>query len=177
MAEPLKNQFGREIPRKIAAMIAAVHPEFNPKAFVKNALPGYDALELLPRGWHIAHTLRRHLPDDYEAAIKILLTSLGPKLETTEGGQGMAPFLYLPHVFFVAEYGLDHFEASMHAQYELTQRFTAEFSIRQYLERYPKATLARLKTWANDPSAHVRRLVSEGTRPRLPWIFLKRRQT
>ena len=57
----------------------------------------------------------------------------------------------------------------MHAQHELTQRFTAEFSIRPFLERHPEATLARLETWASDPSPHVRRLVSEGTRPRLPW--------
>jgi 3-methyladenine DNA glycosylase AlkC len=57
----------------------------------------------------------------------------------------------------------------MRAQYELTQRFTAEFSIRVFLERYPEATLARLREWARDPNVHVRRLVSEGTRPRLPW--------
>jgi 3-methyladenine DNA glycosylase AlkC len=81
----------------------------------------------------------------------------------------MAPFLYLPHGFFVAQFGLDHFEASMHAQHALTQRFTAEFSIRPYLERHPEATLARLREWARDPSPHVRRLVCEGTRPRLPW--------
>ncbi|HIK14188.1 MAG TPA: DNA alkylation repair protein [Leptolyngbyaceae cyanobacterium M33_DOE_097] len=55
------------------------------------------------------------------------------------------------------------------ARSQLTQRFTAEFSIRPFLERYPAATLARLQQWASDPSPHVRRLVSEGTRPRLPW--------
>lgn len=90
------------------------------------------------------------------------------KLDRTEA-LGMAPFLYLPHVFFVAEYGLDHFEISMQAQYELTQRFTAEFSIRPFLVRYPEQTLDHLKRWTKDPSPHVRRLVSEGTRPRLPW--------
>ena len=81
----------------------------------------------------------------------------------------MGPFLYLPHVMFVARHGLDHFEESMRAQYELTQRFSAEFSIRAFLERHPQETLARLARWANDPNEHVRRLVSEGTRPRLPW--------
>ena len=57
----------------------------------------------------------------------------------------------------------------MQAQHELTQRFTAEFSIRPFIERHPEATLARLAQWTQDPSPHVRRLVSEGTRPRLPW--------
>ena len=81
----------------------------------------------------------------------------------------MAAFLYMPHLFFVARHGLDHFEDSMRAQYALTQRFTAEYSIRAFLEKHPEATLARLREWAADPSQHVRRLVSEGTRPRLPW--------
>jgi 3-methyladenine DNA glycosylase AlkC len=168
VAEPLKNQFGPEIPAAIGRMIAAVYPGFPEQDFLCSALDGYDPLSLTERAWKIARTLETHLPDDYAQAVEILLDSLGPKLEQT-GGLGMAPFLYLPHVFFTAEYGLDHFEDSMRAQYELTQRFTAEFSIRPYLKRYPEQTLARLKTWAADPSAHVRRLVSEGTRPRLPW--------
>lgn len=57
----------------------------------------------------------------------------------------------------------------MHAQYELTKRFSAEFSIRPFLVRYPDATYARLEAWSKDANVHVRRLVSEGTRPRLPW--------
>ena len=168
MAEPLKNKFGPSVPNRIAAMIAAAFPGFAAREFVRDALRGYDELDLMSRGRHIAHSLRRHLPQDYPSAIGILTASLGPKLARTEQ-LGMTPFLYLPHVLFVAEYGLDHFELSMQAQYELTQRFTAEFSLRRYLDRYPEPTLARLRTWAGDSSVHVRRLVSEGTRPRLPW--------
>src|SRR5262249_34126743 len=61
------------------------------------------------------------------------------------------------------------FEPAMRAQYELTKRFSAESSIRAFLMQYPEATYARLLEWARDGSVHVRRLVSEGTRPRLPW--------
>ena len=136
MAEPLKNQYGPEIPSKIAGMISEVFPKFDSTAFIGDTLDGYEALGLTQRGWHITKTLRQYLPRDYEAAIEILMASLGPKLDKTEGN-GMETFTYLPHVFFVAEYGLDHFEASMLAQYELTRRFTAEFSIRTFLERYP----------------------------------------
>lgn len=168
MAEPLKNHFGADVPRTIARMIAAVFPAFDAGAFVRSALNGYDQLNLMSRGRTIAQTLRRYLPDDYTTAVEILLASLDQKPERT-AGQGMASFLFLPHVFFVAEYGLEHFEASMRAQYLLTQRFTAEYSIRRYLERYQAATLARLAEWTTDPSEDVRRLVSEGTRPRLPW--------
>jgi 3-methyladenine DNA glycosylase AlkC len=88
---------------------------------------------------------------------------------------GMDPFLYAPHVYFVAAHGLDHWETSMRAQYELTQRFTAEFSIRAFLEHEPERTLDRLRDWTRDPSPHVRRLVTEGTRPRLPWAPRLRR--
>jgi len=168
MAEKLKNQFGADVPGRIAGMIFGVSQAFSADAFVREALDGYEALDITPRGWKIAEALRRHLPPNYEEAVEILIASLGPKLEKTENF-GMEPFLYLPHVCFVAKYGLDHFEASMNAQYELTQRFSAEFSIRPFLERYLDATLARLEKWAHDESPHVRRLVSEGTRPRLPW--------
>jgi 3-methyladenine DNA glycosylase AlkC len=168
MAEPLKNQYGAPIPKRIADMIGQVYPAFDRAGFVADTLKGYEQLELIPRAWKIARSLHDYLPPDYPAAITLLMQSLGPKIDKIEG-QGMAPFLYLPHVFFVAEYGLEHFELSMQAQYELTQRFTAEFSIRAYLERHPTATLQRLQLWTNDPSPHVRRLVSEGTRPRLPW--------
>jgi len=168
MAEPLKNQYGADVPRAIAAMVSKVHPSFDSARFVSDVLQGYDALELMPRGKKIAQALRQHLPQDYPQAIGILLDSLDqphgrdPKLS-------LASFLYLPHTLFVAEYGLAHFEVSMRAQHALTQRFTAEFSIRPFLEHHQDATLRQLKAWATDPSVHVRRLVSEGTRPRLPW--------
>jgi 3-methyladenine DNA glycosylase AlkC len=166
--EPLKNFFRPEIVARIGEMIAAVYPEFPRKKFVADAVQGLDELELVPRAWHIARAMRRHLPRDFDEAAAILKASLGPRLEATEGA-GMAPFLYLPHVLYVAEYGIEHLETSLDLQYELTKRFSAEYSIRQFLDRYPKATLARLRQWATDPDVHVRRLVSEGTRPRLPW--------
>ena len=164
----LKDQYGAEVPTRIAAMIRAVHADFPVEAFLADALEGYDALELMARAHKIAEALHRHLPASYAEAAQILLRSLGPKANRTEG-MGLAPFLYLPHVLYVSRFGLEHFELSMRAQHELTQRFTAEFSIRAFLERYPQETLACLERWARDPNVHVRRLVSEGTRPRLPW--------
>jgi 3-methyladenine DNA glycosylase AlkC len=168
VAEPLKNSYGPDVPVRIAAMVRQVDPSFAAEDFVAEALDGYEQLELTPRAWQIARALGHHLPADYDRAIEILIASLGEKLQTPELS-GMDVFLYLPHVFYVAEFGADHFETSMRAQYELTQRFSAEYSIRVFLQRYPEQTLTRLREWAGDPSVHVRRLVSEGTRPRLPW--------
>ncbi len=174
MAEPLKNSFGPEVPERIARMIEAAYPNFDSCAFLARALDRYDELELTPRAKRIAAAMAEHLPADRLRALEILIASLGPEIEESEL-QGMDSFVYLPHVYFVAEHGLEHFEVAMRAQYEITRRFTAEFSIRAYLERYPAATVARLRSWAGDPNVHVRRLVSEGSRPRLPWAPRLRR--
>jgi 3-methyladenine DNA glycosylase AlkC len=170
MAEPLKNAFGPAIAKRLAETIVPVFPAFPARAFTQDALNGYEPLALLDRGRQIARALARHLPQDFGAAAEILVASLGPRLERTENN-GMAPFFYLPHTMFVSNNGLDHFEASMRALYELTQRFTAEMAIRPFIVQDPKRTLARLRDWSGDPNVHVRRLVSEGTRPRLPWAM------
>lgn len=166
MAEPLKNSFGIDIPDLVATTIVAVDKDFDRDGFVRYCLDGYLDLELTPRARQISDGLAEFLPGDRGRALDLLIASLdhGPSTPT-----GMDGFVFLPHVFFVAEHGLDHFERAMTAQYELTQRFTAEFSIRAYLEHHRDATLQRLGEWTADPNIDVRRLVSEGTRPRLPW--------
>jgi 3-methyladenine DNA glycosylase AlkC len=170
VAGTLKEFFCPDLVRRLATDIVAVHPDFPERTFVKRASAGLDSLELLDRGKHIANALAETLPSAYPQAIAILLRSLGPEHETDELiGVGMAPFFYLPHLVFVAERGLDHFDLSMRAQYELTKRFSAESSIRAYIARDPERTMAVLRKWSGDRNAHVRRLVSEGTRLRLPW--------
>lgn len=168
MAEDLKDQYGEHVPRNIAEMLKAVYPEFKKQRFVDDCLTGYEDLELTARARHICQQMAKHLPSDFSISHDILLRSLGEPLESSDEF-GMAPFIYLPHVFFAAEYGLKHFDAAMLLQYELTQRFTAEFSIRAYIQAHPEKTMLTLQRWCEDPSEHVRRLVSEGTRPRLPW--------
>src|SRR5262245_27966135 len=165
MAEPLKVFFSPALVRRLAADIARAEPGFPSRSFIQEASAGLDRLELLDRGKHIADALGRHLPSVYTDAVEILLRSLGPEHPTDElVGAGMAPFFYLPHLLFVAERGLDHFDLSMRAQYELTKRFSAEGSIRPYIAHEPERTLAVLRGWTRDANAHVRRLGSEGTR-------------
>jgi 3-methyladenine DNA glycosylase AlkC len=170
VADALKTFFSPALVKRLAGDVAAVWPAFPAKPFVAQASAGLDKLELLDRGKHIAKALAAHLPADYPAAIDILLRSLAAEHATDELlGNGMAPFFYMPHTIFVATHGLAHFDLSMRAQAELTKRFTAEFSIRFFIAHDPERTFAQLTTWARDPNAHVRRLVSEGTRLRLPW--------
>jgi 3-methyladenine DNA glycosylase AlkC len=172
VAEALKTFFSPALVRRLAGDIARVHHRFDREAFIRDASRGLGALELLDRGKHISRALARHLPPEYPLAIRIILESLGPEHATDElVGAGMAPFFYLPHTVFVAEHGLDHFDLSLKAQYELTKRFSAEASIRQFIAWDPDRTLRALETWTRDPNAHVRRLASEGTRLRLPWAM------
>lgn len=160
----------------LAHNISLVFPAFDGKGFRQSAMEGLAPLAILDRGHHLARALRQHLPSCYEHAVDILVRSLTPPRAANDD-LGLAVFFYLPHSSFIATYGLDPegnggrdpFEASMQAQYEITRRFTAEFSIRPYLIRWQDRTLARLMAWTVDPDPHVRRLCSEGSRPRLPW--------
>ncbi|MEY4550484.1 MAG: hypothetical protein RL685_6679 [Pseudomonadota bacterium] len=168
----LKSFFSPALVQRLAAELQLADPQFPGDAFVKTACAGLQQLELLERGRQLCRALRQHLPQEYPSAIELLLRSLGAPHQSDELlGGGMAPFFYLPHVLFVAEHGLEHFDLSLRAQYELTQRFSAEFSIRYFIERDPERTLTALHEWSRDDNAHVRRLASEGTRLRLPWAM------
>jgi len=173
---PLKNLLGPESIDCLVHNLKLVDKTFDGKTFKKEATRDLEPLGLMERGHKIAQSLRNHLPENYSNAIKILLASLTPPRKET-GDMGLDVLFYIPHVVFVAEYGLDPggnggkdpFEISMKAQYELTRRFSAEFSIRPFLIQQQQRTLLQLSDWISDPDPHVRRLCSEGTRPRLPW--------
>lgn len=158
----LKDFFSRALVVELADSFAEVHPTFPKAPFVRDATRGLDELELMDRARHIMEAMRAHLPARYSDALRIVLRSLGPETST---------FRYWPHTMFVAAYGTgkEDFARSMDAQRILTERWSCEFSIRPFLEKYPDETLAVLREWARDPNVHVRRLVSEGTRPLLPW--------
>ncbi len=165
---PLKDMFDGRLIGLIGKSFAAVHGEFDTKRFKAKATAGLADLTMMQRSAHIAAALAAELPDDFQAAAQILIRSLGPSLDGTEGN-GLRPFFYMPHASFVGKYGVQQFKAGMAVNYEITRRFTAEFSVRPFLMRHEQRALALLKKWTKDPDVHVRRLCSEGTRPRLPW--------
>ncbi|MBI1880628.1 MAG: DNA alkylation repair protein [Chloroflexi bacterium] len=103
----------------------------------------------------------------YCTAAQILIDSLGPEL-IGDVLAGFDDFVIMSQCDFVAKYGLDYFDISMKALYEMTKRFTAEGAIRPFLQKYPEQTLEFLEQLSHDLSPLARRLASEGTRPRLP---------
>ena len=173
---PIKFLLDSEAVDCLAHNIGLVHPSFDAQAFKELALTNIAPLSFMDRSAHIAAALKTTLPPKFSDATEILINTLTPPNVHTER-LGLSVFFYLPHTRFIAEYGRDAqhnggedpFDTAMRAQYELTRRFTAEFSIRPFLMHDFERTLNQLNRWLNDPDPHVRRLCTEGCRPRLPW--------
>jgi 3-methyladenine DNA glycosylase AlkC len=172
MAEPrqFKEYLDKMLAAKLAGLIKDVYPAFKSGVFVKHVSGQIAPLELKERVALIAQTLRAFLPEDYNEALGVLMQTLGPEEPHRDEKYiyGLQP---MPVEHFVGTYGLDHFEPSMQALCEITKRSSSEFAIRPFLIRYEKEVLRRLSAWVVDPNEDVRRLVSEGTRPRLPWAI------
>lgn len=168
----LKDHLFNEVKvKKMAKDIKAVYPAFKDKEFVRAVVTEFPQLELMQRIAHIAAMLRQYLPQDYLEALKVLVASLPAPCDPTLSDNDFGEFIYAPYGHFVSEYGCEkkYLKESLAALKECTQRFSAEWAIRNYLNTFPKETLIELKKWTKDSHYHVRRLVSEGTRPNLPW--------
>lgn len=164
----LKYWFDKDLAKMLAEKIIVVHPNFNQKKFVKTVSQKVDDLELKDRVDVIADELHLHLKADYPKNIKVLMKILGPE-NKEETGMFTNFYWIMPIAKYVEKYGLDNFETSVHAIEEITKRNTGEYTIRPFIEKYPKQTLTVTKGWAKNENFHIRRLASEGVRPRLPW--------
>lgn len=156
----LKDLLNAHALARIGRAAAQVHPGFDERAYLAMARDGLDDLSIMQRMSRAADCLRAHLPDNYPKALK-LVRRMAPLLP------GGFADMVLPEL--VGRHGLEHFELSLEALRELTPYSSAEFAIRPYIAQDPDAVLARALVWAGDANEHVRRLASEGTRPRLPW--------
>ncbi|MFZ1400538.1 MAG: DNA alkylation repair protein, partial [Candidatus Promineifilaceae bacterium] len=163
-----KDYFDTTLAQRLAKMITAVHPPFPADAFVNQIAPQLDGLEMKQRTTVFVQALRDHLPAGFANAWVVLEAALGAEL-TDDGGMFNDGWHYWPIAHFIETFGLEDFDVGVRAMYEITKRHTAEFAIRPFLIHHQEQMLAILHTWAADENPHVRRLVSEGTRPRLPW--------
>lgn len=175
MAEPFKNLINDELIRTCGQHLQRAWPRFPRARFEAQALAGLGALELKARAMHVADALGEALPADFAAAADVIEAALAPVPDTEDLGSlrtsdaGLAGWIVWPLGELVARSGQRSPERALKALHALTQRFSAEFAIRPFLIHHPELTFATLLTWTRDPSAHVRCLVSEGSRPRLPW--------
>jgi 3-methyladenine DNA glycosylase AlkC len=182
MAEPFKNLIGPAVVHAVAHHLQRVDPAFDARRFERLALEGLTPLAFKARAQHLAAALLATLPKDFDACASMLERSLKavptPRREDdpdkalgslVTDDTGVAGWALWAYGEVVAQRGITEPERALQALHAITQRFTAEFAIRPLLVAHPKVVLDTLHTWQHDASAHVRRLVSEGSRPRLPW--------
>ncbi|MCB1189713.1 MAG: DNA alkylation repair protein [Leptospiraceae bacterium] len=163
--------FNQEKVTKIAAEIKESYSDFNSKRFIKKTVDEFPKLELKERINWISENLKTFLPQDFTNATNILLKSLPPPNNPNLNDNDFGDFIYAPYSDFVSKNGCNekYLEFSLNALKEITKRFSAEDAIRYFINTFPDKTLETLENWTNDPHYHVRRLASEGTRPKLPW--------
>lgn len=168
MAEPFKNLINADLVRRAGQHIQRAWPRFDRARFETLATQGLEALELKARARHLSAALAATLPADFGAACDVLEAALAP-VDTEAPDAGLAGWIVWPMTDWVAQAGQPHPERALAALHAMTQRLTAEWALRPFIVNHPALTWATLERWSTDPSAHVRRLVSEGSRPRLPW--------
>ncbi len=163
MPEALKDIFFK--PAYFDALntaIQSVDPTFDAQTFVERVHDDqWDGRALKERVRHITVVLHGLLPADYRTALTILRQAAAA-LEYRDFG-----VLIFPD--FVEMYGLDDWDASLPALEQFTQMMSAEFAVRPFIVQNPARMMAQMELWSRHESASVRRLASEGSRPRLPW--------
>ncbi len=160
--EPLKEMFNEAYYKKLAEALSKAYPTFESKAFVSRVTTGLAGLSLNQRLRNTSVVLKAFLPANYKKALAIL------RKTATLTPQGYTALVYPD---FVGLYGLHDPEASLEALKYFTVFGSSEFAVREFLRKDIKGTLNVMRGWADDKNHHVRRLASEGSRPRLPWSF------
>jgi 3-methyladenine DNA glycosylase AlkC len=164
--EPFKNEFSYQNAGRIAECLRRAHPRFSIARFGRGLEAALEPLELKDRMKLIADRIEAGLPEDPRVMFPILVSSLAADEADERGLRGFAVW---PLTEIVARRGLGHFREAMAALEQMTSRFTGEFAIRPFLRAHPGRTLRQLESWCGHADEHVRRLVSEGSRPLLPW--------
>lgn len=160
--EPLKDRYDEIYISAMIRMFSMLYPAFPGERF--HALiydDQWDGRELKERMGHIAECLHATLPENYREALAIL-EKAAPSLGGFEG-------MFVPQ--FVASYGMDDWDASLPALAHFTQFGSSEFAIRPFILADPQRVMELMLRWASHENYHVRRLASEGCRPRLPWAM------
>lgn len=164
----ITEAFGEALAKLLAEKITVVHKKFDSNEFAKETKKAVVGKSYTQRIEIIADLLKKYLPKKYPQALAILIKILGPE-NKEETGMFTNFYWLMPVGKFVEKYGLDNFSDSIKAIEEITKRNTGEYAIRPYARKYPTKMLAVCTKWAKSKNFHLRRLASEGLRPKLPW--------
>ncbi|MEM9622476.1 MAG: DNA alkylation repair protein, partial [Pseudomonadota bacterium] len=168
----LKDQlFNADTVAELSSAVKAAYPKFKQRAFDQEVLQAFPELELKARINCLVETLHKHLPDNFNQAVKILNKTMPPPLDPKLTDDDFGHFIWSVPAEYVARYGCSkqHLSTSLKFLREATMRFSAENAIRPFLRQFLKPTMAFIHECAEHNNYHVRRLASEGIRPLLPW--------
>jgi 3-methyladenine DNA glycosylase AlkC len=166
MPEPLKLMYNSKFFEDVCPLIKEVVPGFPERPFIYFVFDNeWPDLELKQRTRRITNALGQFLPKNYPKAVEYV-KALSRLLLTKCKGQSTYPYIFLPD--FIEVFGMDHFDVSMRGLEETTKLVSAEFAIRPFIMKYPQ-TMKVMRRWSKHSDPAVRRLSSEGCRPRLPW--------
>jgi 3-methyladenine DNA glycosylase AlkC len=160
--EQLKEMFNKKFYAGLSREFEKAYADFNSALFLKEITDNLGPLSLNERMRKTSVVLRNHLPADYKKSLGIMYKVI-PNLN-----RGYTNLLFPD---YVGLYGHNHFELSMEALKYFTNFGSSEFAVREFLKRDFKKTIAVMTDWSKHKNPHVRRLSSEGSRPRLPWSF------
>ena len=156
----LKDEYNKAFVEDLAAKLSTKASSFNKDSFITSIINnGWKQKEMKERIHCIADNINCHIEFPYKKQIDIL-SEIAPNYK------GLKAFIFPD---FVEKFGLMDAETSFTAMELFTQLSTAEFAIRPFIKKYPEKTLKQLLEWSLHENYHLRRLASEGTRPRLPW--------
>jgi 3-methyladenine DNA glycosylase AlkC len=155
----------------LASCFSNVDSSFDAQGYVRTVMRGFNDLELKQRIVKLATVLEDYLHPDFRKAARQIVAALPPPLDPTLRDDDFGDFIFAPLGEFVVRRGLEgpHVSDALRTLKQVTMRFSMEDAIRYFIKTHPEQTLAELARWATDKNYHVRRLVSEGTRPLLPW--------
>jgi 3-methyladenine DNA glycosylase AlkC len=157
----LKDEISPDLADRLASELSAAWPGFPTDRYTSDIGAALAPLALMARVDLLADRLTDALPDDFAIAAEVLRATLD--------SPGFTGWMTLPCGTYVARAGIDHPDIALPLLAGLTPRWSSEGPIRPFIEHHPDLTYRYLHRWVTDPDEHVRRLVSEGTRPRLPW--------
>lgn len=164
----MKSGLSTDAVKRISAVLNQIITSFPKQEFERDAFNGLEKLELKQRVDHLIAILADYLPADFSQAAEILL-QLKTNWDRGDKDDALSSFAAWPLVDYVAVYGLKHPELALKILKNLTPLFSAEFAVRPFIELHFELTHQTLVRWCIDDDEHVRRLASEGIRPRLPW--------
>lgn len=165
----LKDIYSLSFFNFFADIAETVLPSFDRKKFQKEIFNNdWHNKELKQRMRHTSIVLHQFLHNDFDKAVK-QIEKMTLKLQQTKTDENVFGFMFLPD--YIQVYGLNHFKASVNAMELVTQFVSCEYAVRPFILEYKDDMIKQMFTWSKHRNHHVRRLASEGSRPRLPWAM------